>query len=121
MTTEEKLKALQKMWGYAEVSQARISVSGWRVWLVKNYRGKPISEMYGEGLPGNPKATRRIEFSGSNRNATIGRAYNSTRHKLERQGKKKATSRGWLASTGTPALIVATMWEIHPVVNIFLN
>ena len=78
MTTEEKLKALHKAWGYVEVSQATILISGWRVWLVKNYKGKPVAEMNGKGLPGNPKATRRIEFSGFSKNLTVGRAYRST-------------------------------------------
>ena len=81
MTTEDKLIALRKGWGYIEVSQATVRISGWRVWLVKNYKGKPLSEMNGRGLPGNPKATRRIEFSGNSRNATIGRAYSSMMQK----------------------------------------
>ena len=90
MTSQEKLKALQKAWGHAEISQATIKISGWRVWLVKNYQGRPIPEMDDKGLPGNPGATRKIEFSGFNRNETIGRAYRSTMLKLEKEGKKKA-------------------------------
>ena len=83
MTQDEKLKALRKAWGYVEVSQATVKVSCWRVWLVKNYRGKPLSEMNGQGLPGNPKATRRVEYSGFSLNNVIGRAY----HSIKRQEK----------------------------------
>lgn len=83
MTTKEKLKALGKAWGYVEVSQATIRISGWHVWLVKNYKGKPIPEMKGHGLPGNPKAVKRIEFSGANVKSTIGRAYSSTMQKTK--------------------------------------
>lgn len=78
MTKAEKLKTLRNEWGYVEVSQATIKISGWRVWLVKNYRGKPLSEMDAQGLPGNPKATRRVEYSGFSLNNVIGRAYRST-------------------------------------------
>lgn len=87
MTQEKKLKALQEVWGYVEVSQVTLKMSGWSVWLVKNYEGRPISEIAGHGLPGNPKATKRIEFSGANVKSTIGRAYSSTIRKRKKQGQ----------------------------------
>jgi hypothetical protein len=86
MTIDEKPKALKKAWGYAEVSRATLRISDWRVWLVKNYKGEPISEMHGARLPGNRGANKKIEFSGSSRSITIDRAYRSTMHKLRQRG-----------------------------------
>jgi hypothetical protein len=83
MTFDEKLKILRKVWGYVEISQVTVRISGWRVWLVKNYRGKPISEMDGSTLPGNPKATKKIEFSGNSAKAAVDRAYRSTKNKMK--------------------------------------
>lgn len=78
LTPEDKLKALKKAWGYVEVVQATIQVSGWKIWLVKNYSGKPIAQIDGQGLPGNPKAKRKIEFSGNTARDAANRAYELT-------------------------------------------
>ena len=49
MTVQEKLKILQEEWGYVEISQATTIVSGWKIWLVKNYKGKPIRVLPKDG------------------------------------------------------------------------
>jgi hypothetical protein len=77
LNQEKKLKALKKAWSYVDVTQATRTVSGWKVWLVKNYSGKPIGEMSGQGLPGNPKAKCKIEFSGYDLAAVLNRAHHS--------------------------------------------
>ncbi len=88
MTSEEKLEALRKAWGCVEVSEATVCISGWKVWLVKNYTGKPIFKMNGQKLPGNPEATRKIEFSGPNLAKAIDRAYRSTIARRGNRGRK---------------------------------
>jgi hypothetical protein len=81
LTQEQKLKILEEAWGYLEVTQATVMVSGWKIWLVKNYSGRPIGQMNGKGLPGNPKAKEKLEFSGYNVGQAVNRAYVSTRSK----------------------------------------
>jgi hypothetical protein len=72
-----------KTWGYIEISQVTVRISGWRVWLVKNYRGKPIMKMEGKGLPGNPKAKKKIEYSESSLKTAVGRAFRATTKKIK--------------------------------------
>ena len=78
MTQTEKLEALRKRWKYVEISQVRLVASGWRVWLVKNYAGKPISRMRGQKLPGNPKAKRKLEYTGFEMARAVTEAYRAT-------------------------------------------
>ncbi len=78
MNNKEKLSALKKAWGYLQISQVTLTVSAWRMWLIKNYAGKPIAKMNGTGLPGNPKATRKLEYTGYNARQAINRAYELT-------------------------------------------
>ena len=78
LSVDEKLEALRKAWGYAEVSQAVQVASGWRIWLVKNYTGRPIDETNGPGLPGNPTATRKIEYASIDRDRALRTAYRLT-------------------------------------------
>lgn len=75
LTDKEKLEALRKAWGYVEIVPATLRASGWKVWIVKNYAGKLIERMNGQRLPGNPKATRIIEFSGYTETGAITNAY----------------------------------------------
>lgn len=88
VTLEEKLIALRKAWGYVEVSASTI-ISSWRIWLVKNYSGKSISDMDGQSLPGHPRAREKIEHSGSSMSSAIGTAYYSMMNKAKRRGRKK--------------------------------
>ena len=78
MTPDQKLQELRRAWGYAEVSQIVLPLSRWRVWLVKNYAGKPIHAMNGNGLPGNPTATRKIEYTSVDRSRALTTAYRLT-------------------------------------------
>ena len=78
MTPDQKLEELGKAWGYAEVSEIVLPLSHWRVWLVKNYAGKPIHAMNGNGLPGNPTATRKIEYASVDKSRALTTAYRLT-------------------------------------------
>ena len=92
MTLDEKLDALEKAWGYVEVSRVTIVISGWHTWLVKNYKGKPISKMGDKGLPSNPNATTKIEYSGGDRNRVINNAYRSMIFKAQKAESKKSAA-----------------------------
>lgn len=84
LTEDEKLDVIRKAWGYVEVVQATL-IQGWKVWLVKNYSGRILDEIYwnGNGLPGNPTATKKIEYTGHTRDKAIQRAY------AKMKGKKR--------------------------------
>jgi hypothetical protein len=87
MTTEEKLEALRKAWGYVEVTQATLKASGWKVWVVRNYTGPHLSgSAVCEGLPGNPKAKRRYDYTAIVQKDVINRAYEQM--KLSRMRKR---------------------------------
>lgn len=75
-TIEEKLHALEKLWGYVEATRVLLVASGERKYCVRNYSGSLIDEMWAlKGLPGNPRAKRKIEITGRTREEAIRRAY----------------------------------------------
>ena len=92
MTTDQKLDALRKAWGYVEVSQATVVVSGWKIWLAKNYKGRAIRKMSGRGLPGNPRATVKIEYAGSSPKQAINNAYRCTVRNEMKQKKNRRSA-----------------------------
>jgi hypothetical protein len=78
LTHEQKLKALEKAWGYLDIRQVTVVASGWKVWLVKNYSGSPADAKKGQPLPGNPKAKKKLEYTGITLKNVVHRAYRTS-------------------------------------------
>ena len=95
LTVEEKLHELEKLWGYAEVTRVLIVVTGERKYCVRNYSGSLIDEMWAlQGLPGNPGAQRKIEITGTTREAAIHTAYRTMKPRLEAHLRKRKSRNG---------------------------
>jgi hypothetical protein len=75
LTHEQKLKALEKAWGYLDIRQVTLVASGWTLWIVKNYSGSPADVKKGDPLPGNPKAKKRLEYTGITLRNAVHNAY----------------------------------------------
>lgn len=76
LTREEKLREIEKAWGYAEVTRVLYLATGERRYCVRNYSGSLIDQMWAlRGLPGNPKATKKIEITGPTEEGAVTTAY----------------------------------------------
>lgn len=96
LSHHEKVELLRKEWGYVEVVQTTLPQSGWKVWICRNYTGKFLDRTYcinGQGLPGNPGATSRIEYQGYDERQAITGAWNG----LRKRKLRKMTTTPWEA------------------------
>jgi len=76
LTREEKLREIEKAWGYAEVTRVLYLATGERRYCVRNYSGSIIDQMWAlRGLPGNPTATKKIEITGPTEEEAVTTAY----------------------------------------------
>jgi len=89
LTHEERLRQLEKAWGYVEVNRVTLVVTGERRYCARNYSGSLIDEMSTlRGLPGNPTATRKIEITGRTEREAVQAAHRIMRNRLK-EGKRE--------------------------------
>ena len=89
LTLEERLRQLEKAWGYVEVNRVTLVVTGEQRYCVRNYSGSIVDEMSTvRGLPGNPNAARKIEITGRTEREAVQVAYRIMKNRWK-QGKRE--------------------------------